>query len=202
MGLIPGWGRSPGGGRGSPLQCSCLDNPMDRGAWQAAVRGVAKSWTQLKRLSTYRSEVLFERGIVRDIRASEIWLVLKILRGKANQFLIHFWFGSLLFFLFFLPPSFPPSLHSFPFFFLLCKIWQKLIQWVSTPAPPTAFLTKHRFLHTEYWSREFPGSPVVRTQLSLQGAQVLSLGLEKSLHAAQPEVHNSQQRYIYLLNVS
>ena len=63
---------------------------MDRGAWQAAVRGVAKSWTQLKRLSTYRSEVLFERGIVRDIRASEIWLVLKILRGKANQFLIHF----------------------------------------------------------------------------------------------------------------
>ena len=33
--LIPGWGRSPGGGRGNPLQYSCLENPMDRGAWQA-----------------------------------------------------------------------------------------------------------------------------------------------------------------------
>ena len=44
MGLIPGWGRSPGGGRGNPLQYSCLENPMGRGAWWAAVhrdRGVA-----------------------------------------------------------------------------------------------------------------------------------------------------------------
>ena len=38
LGLIPGLGRSPGGGRGNPLQYSCLGNPMDRGAWQAAVR--------------------------------------------------------------------------------------------------------------------------------------------------------------------
>ena len=37
VGLIPGLGRSPGGGHGSPLQCSCLDNPMDRGAWGATV---------------------------------------------------------------------------------------------------------------------------------------------------------------------
>ena len=36
-GLIPGWGRSPGEGPGSPLQCSYLENPMDSGAWQAAV---------------------------------------------------------------------------------------------------------------------------------------------------------------------
>ena len=42
---IPGLGRSPGGGHGNPLQYSCLENPMDRGAWQAAVHGVAKSWT-------------------------------------------------------------------------------------------------------------------------------------------------------------
>ena len=40
VGLIPGLGRSPGGGSGSPLQYSCLGNPMDRGAWQATVRGV------------------------------------------------------------------------------------------------------------------------------------------------------------------
>ena len=41
-GLFPGLGRSPGGGNGNPLQCSCLGNPMDEGAWQAAVHGVAK----------------------------------------------------------------------------------------------------------------------------------------------------------------
>ena len=39
--LIPGSGRSPGEGNGSPLQYSCLENPMDRGVWQAAVHGVA-----------------------------------------------------------------------------------------------------------------------------------------------------------------
>ena len=45
--LIPGSGRSPGGGNGNPLQYSCLKNPRDGGAWQAIVPGVAKSWTQL-----------------------------------------------------------------------------------------------------------------------------------------------------------
>ena len=39
---IPVWGRSPGGGHGNPLQYSCLENPMDRGAWWATVHGVAK----------------------------------------------------------------------------------------------------------------------------------------------------------------
>ena len=42
LGLIPGSGRSPGGGNGNPLQYSCLENPMDRGAWRATVHGVAK----------------------------------------------------------------------------------------------------------------------------------------------------------------
>ena len=45
MGLIPGSGRSPGEGNGNPLQCSCLENSMDRGAWQAIVYGTAKSQT-------------------------------------------------------------------------------------------------------------------------------------------------------------
>ena len=40
-----GWEDPPGGGHGNPLQYSCLENPMDRGAWQATVHGVAKSWT-------------------------------------------------------------------------------------------------------------------------------------------------------------
>ena len=42
---IPGLGRSPGGGNGNPLQYSYLENPMDRGAWQATVHGVSKSQT-------------------------------------------------------------------------------------------------------------------------------------------------------------
>ena len=42
-GSIPGWGRSPGGGNGNPLKYSCQVNPMDRGAWQATVYGVAES---------------------------------------------------------------------------------------------------------------------------------------------------------------
>ena len=46
-GWIPGLGRSPGEGNGNPLQCSCLENPMDRGAWRATVHGVAKSQTRL-----------------------------------------------------------------------------------------------------------------------------------------------------------
>ena len=47
-GLIPELGRSPGGGHGNSLQYSCLENPMDRGAWQAIDHGVAKSQTGLK----------------------------------------------------------------------------------------------------------------------------------------------------------
>ena len=46
-GLILGLGRSPGGGNGNPLHYSCLDNLMDRGAWQATVLGVAKPGAQL-----------------------------------------------------------------------------------------------------------------------------------------------------------
>ena len=45
-------GRSPGEGNGNPCHYSCLENPMDRGAWQATVHGVSKSWTRPKRVST------------------------------------------------------------------------------------------------------------------------------------------------------
>ena len=46
VGLSPGFRRFPGEGNGNPLQYSYLGNPMDRGAWQATVHGVTKSWTQ------------------------------------------------------------------------------------------------------------------------------------------------------------
>ena len=54
-GLIPGLGRSPGEGHGNLLQYSCLENPTDRGPWQAIVHAVAKSWTWLKQLSLHLS---------------------------------------------------------------------------------------------------------------------------------------------------
>ena len=52
LGSIPGLGRSPGEGHDLPLQYSCLENPMDRGAWQAAAHGATKSGTRLNLLST------------------------------------------------------------------------------------------------------------------------------------------------------
>ena len=57
MGSIPGSGRTPGEGNGNPLQYSCLDTSMDRGAWRATVHGVAKSRTQL---STHTDVTEFE----------------------------------------------------------------------------------------------------------------------------------------------
>ena len=53
VGSIPGLGRSHGGGCGNPLQCSCLENPMDRGAWWATVHGVAKNQTWLEQRSMH-----------------------------------------------------------------------------------------------------------------------------------------------------
>ena len=55
LGSILGLGRSPGVEKGNPLQYSCLENPMDRGAWQGMVHGVRKSWTQLNWLSPHKT---------------------------------------------------------------------------------------------------------------------------------------------------
>ena len=54
VGWVPGSGRSPGGGHDNPFQYSCLENPMDRGAWWAVAHRVTNSWKQLKRLRTHR----------------------------------------------------------------------------------------------------------------------------------------------------
>ena len=66
LALIPGLGRSTGEGKGYPLQYSFLENSTDRGAWQAAVCGVAESWTQLSDLHSHK-----------DQRASQVVLVVK-----------------------------------------------------------------------------------------------------------------------------
>ena len=80
MGLNPGSGRSPGGGRGNPLQCFCLENPMDRGDWWITVHGVAKSQTRLKRLSThahkvYRASTLCQGIVNVDITSTQNLLI-------------------------------------------------------------------------------------------------------------------------------
>ena len=53
LGSIPGLGKSPEGGHGNPLQYSCLENSMDRGAWRAMTRRVTKGLTRLKLLSMH-----------------------------------------------------------------------------------------------------------------------------------------------------
>ena len=70
MGLIPGLGRSPGGGQGNPLQYFCLENPMDRGAWWATVHEVTKRWIQLKRLSAYCSGGFPGSSLVKNLPAN------------------------------------------------------------------------------------------------------------------------------------
>ena len=67
MGLIPGLGRSSGEGNGNPLQYSCLENPMDGGAWWVTVHGVTKSQTRL-----------------RDFTHSLTHIILKLLKEKKN----------------------------------------------------------------------------------------------------------------------
>ena len=61
MGSILGFRRSPGEGHSNPLQYSCLENSMDKGAWQATVHGFTKSQTQLKQLSTYTSKDMYKQ---------------------------------------------------------------------------------------------------------------------------------------------
>ena len=75
-GSIPGLGRSPRGGQGNPLQYSCLENLMNRGAWRAMVHRVAQSQTRLKQLSTHSTVLSFllphGKGI---LRCCNKWIV-------------------------------------------------------------------------------------------------------------------------------
>ena len=60
-GLIPGSGRCPGEGNGNPLHYSCLENPMDRGAWRDVVCRVAKRWSRLNDLATVQGDVVTQK---------------------------------------------------------------------------------------------------------------------------------------------
>ena len=74
--LIPGSGRSPGEGNGNPLQYSCLENPMERGAWWAIVHRVSKSWTRLCDYTTLHTQT-----VVKKHRAFVYVLYLLIISG-------------------------------------------------------------------------------------------------------------------------
>ena len=88
-GLIPVLGRSPKGGNGNPLRYSCLENPMDRGAWWATAHGVTKSWTRLKQLSAHGQNGcnFFETiSLLMDSSAvSDFWLM----SSTAKDSLVH-----------------------------------------------------------------------------------------------------------------
>ena len=81
---IPGLGRSPGEGHGNPLQYSCLENPMGRGAWQTTVHGVEKSQSRLRHFTLYPVRSSMEKG------RSDIWREIGILVTKCAIF----WVGQ------------------------------------------------------------------------------------------------------------
>ena len=79
MDSVPGSGRSPAGGRGNPLQCPCLENPMDRGAWRATVHGVAWSRTGLKWQHTHKGRLtVVVKGRMRDLRDAALYFAVVV----------------------------------------------------------------------------------------------------------------------------
>ena len=85
VGLIPGSRRVPGEENGNPLQYSCLENPMDRGAWQAEVHGVAKSWTVRYSLSSSSHDLCFPH-ILSSLTQSTVSSDVKIfLDGEQSE---------------------------------------------------------------------------------------------------------------------
>ena len=84
MALIPGLGRSPGEGNGNPLQYSCLENLMDRGAWRATVHGVTKSQTQLKWLSMHTCMFTEAKRIIKSPQSTE-FVSIKVLAEEQGS---------------------------------------------------------------------------------------------------------------------
>ena len=79
--LIPGLGRSPGEGNGNPLQYSCLENPMDRGAWRATVHRVAKSRTRLRNFTFTFTQVAVYFHKLNFLSEKNIVALLMVIQG-------------------------------------------------------------------------------------------------------------------------
>ena len=102
LGSVPVLGRFSGAGNGNPLQYSCLENPMDRGAWWATVHGLAKSWTQLKWLSTSTLNTPFCSFLFFFTLLFFLWIILY--QYIKNLFILYLLYSILFkkFFFFFL----------------------------------------------------------------------------------------------------
>ena len=93
LGLIPGWGRSPGGAHGIPLQYSSLENPMDGGAWQGTVHRVTKSLTWLSNWACTHILSIYSRSLPRATlqkpshRLYVLWLKYVPLEGAPGLFI-------------------------------------------------------------------------------------------------------------------
>ena len=103
VGLIPGSGRSPGGGNGNPLQFSCLENPMDRRAWLATVQRVTKSQTQRQWLSMQEVKLVCDQIHVHPWPDFHSWdllcpwpiqLLLALWMICCSSYSWAFWFGG------------------------------------------------------------------------------------------------------------
>ena len=99
-GLISGSRRSCGGGHGNPLQCSGLENPMDRGTWRAIVHRVAKSWTWLKWLSMHVRMALccgFNLHFPNDVEHLFMYLFAICMSSLLKNYLKYFFILGYLF---------------------------------------------------------------------------------------------------------
>ena len=86
-----------GEGNGNPLQCSCLENPRDGGAWWAAVYGVAQSWTRVKRLSSSSKTLRFERILIFQLCIRKYYFSTSLFGGiKHISSFRHFYFHVIL----------------------------------------------------------------------------------------------------------
>ena len=157
---IPGLGRSPGGGHGNPLQYSCLENPMDRGAWRATVHGVAKSqiWLSNWHIHSYPNFVILLddnlcRQLISDlmmpwILLSRKTLVTKLLYLMETSQSLHtfFWVWHLT--LLAIPSSESFLLHCSSYH---CSLLGLLSLWISLP-PLWAFFPGYLHLYYELCS--------------------------------------------------
>ena len=84
-GSIPGSGRSPGGGHGNPLQCSCLENLMDREAWQVTVHRVLKSWSRWSNLAQHSTAQCSATGCLSIKTDEEANMVRRYLDDKHSE---------------------------------------------------------------------------------------------------------------------
>ena len=108
-----------GEGNGNPLQCSCLENPRDGGAWWAAIYGVAQSWTRLKQLSSSS-----RRQVKEDIAVIYVWVF--CLYFPLKSFIVFsFIFRSLIYFEFIFVYGVRGIIISF--FYVCCPLIEKIV---------------------------------------------------------------------------